>query len=56
MPDWSYQTVFRPILMRMPAASRVLFMEKGQVRFSGPAAELAGRDDLLRSVFLGAAS
>jgi hypothetical protein len=28
-------------------------MEKGQVRFSGPAADLRGRDDLLRSVFLG---
>jgi ABC-type branched-subunit amino acid transport system ATPase component len=40
--------------LAMEAASRVLFMEKGQVRFSGSAAELRGRDDLLRSVFLGA--
>jgi ABC-type branched-subunit amino acid transport system ATPase component len=39
--------------LAMEAASRVLFMEKGQVRFSGSAAELRGRDDLLRSVFLG---
>ena len=40
--------------LAMEAAQRVLFMEKGQVRFSGSAAEMRGRDDLLRSVFLGA--
>ena len=40
--------------LAMEAARRVLFMEKGQVRFSGSAADLRGRDDLLRSVFLGA--
>jgi branched-chain amino acid transport system ATP-binding protein len=40
--------------LAMEAAERVLFMEKGQVRFSGSAAEMRGRDDLLRSVFLGA--
>ncbi|MFM8304123.1 MAG: ATP-binding protein [Actinomycetota bacterium] len=34
-------------------ADRAVFLEKGQVRFSGPAAELAGRDDLARAVFLG---
>jgi ABC-type branched-subunit amino acid transport system ATPase component len=28
------------------------FMEKGEIRFDGPAADLLGRDDLLRSVFL----
>ena len=28
------------------------FMERGQIRFDGPAADLLGRDDLLRSVFL----
>jgi ABC-type branched-subunit amino acid transport system ATPase component/ABC-type branched-subunit amino acid transport system permease subunit len=33
-------------------AERAVFMERGQVRFSGPTAELIGRDDLLRSVFL----
>ncbi|HXA43658.1 MAG TPA: ATP-binding cassette domain-containing protein [Candidatus Solibacter sp.] len=31
---------------------RAVFMEKGQVRFSGPTAELVDRPDLLRSVFL----
>ena len=34
-------------------ADRAIFMEKGQVRFDGPAAELAERDDLARAVFLG---
>jgi ABC-type branched-subunit amino acid transport system ATPase component/predicted MFS family arabinose efflux permease len=34
-------------------ADRAVFMEKGQVRFEGPAADLAGRDDLVRAVFLG---
>src|SRR5262245_6694104 len=34
-------------------ADRAVFLEKGQVRFSGPAGELAGRDDLARAVFLG---
>ena len=38
-------------------AQRAVFMEKGEVRFSGPTSELLGRDDVLRSVFLeGAAS
>ncbi len=37
-------------------ADRAIFMEKGQVRFDGPAAELAERDDLARAVFLGAPS
>ncbi len=34
-------------------ADRAIFLEKGRVRFSGAAAELAGRDDLARAVFLG---
>ncbi|MHB1446173.1 MAG: ATP-binding cassette domain-containing protein [Acidimicrobiales bacterium] len=33
-------------------AHRAVFMEKGQVRFSGETADLADRPDLLRSVFL----
>jgi ABC-type branched-subunit amino acid transport system ATPase component/predicted MFS family arabinose efflux permease len=35
-------------------ADRALFMEKGSVRFEGSTAELIGRDDLARAVFLGA--
>ncbi|MEE2768857.1 MAG: ATP-binding protein [Actinomycetota bacterium] len=34
-------------------ADRAIFLEKGQVRFEGPAHELADRDDLARAVFLG---
>jgi branched-chain amino acid transport system ATP-binding protein len=37
-------------------ARRAVFMEKGQVRYDGPAEELLRRQDLLRSVFLGAAA
>ncbi len=37
----------------LAVADRAVFLEKGQVRFSGPAAELAQRDDLARAVFLG---
>jgi ABC-type branched-subunit amino acid transport system ATPase component/predicted MFS family arabinose efflux permease len=34
-------------------ADRAVFMEKGQVRFEGPIADLIERDDLARAVFLG---
>ena len=34
-------------------SDRAIFMEKGQIRFEGPAEELAERDDLARAVFLG---
>ncbi len=34
-------------------ADRAVFLEKGRVRFEGPAEELAARDDLARAVFLG---
>ena len=33
-------------------AQRAYFLERGQVRFDGPTAELVERDDLVRSVFL----
>jgi ABC-type branched-subunit amino acid transport system ATPase component/sugar phosphate permease len=39
----------------LSVADRAVFMEKGQVRFDGPAQELAERDDLARAVFLGSA-
>ena len=35
-------------------ADRAVFLEKGEVRFRGPTAELLERPDLLRSVFIGA--
>jgi ABC-type branched-subunit amino acid transport system ATPase component/predicted MFS family arabinose efflux permease len=34
-------------------ADRAIFLEKGEVRFEGPAAELAERGDLVRAVFFG---
>ena len=37
----------------LQVADRAVFLEKGEVRFEGPAHELAERDDLARAVFLG---
>src|SRR3546814_9985790 len=37
-------------------AERAVFMEKGEVRFTGPTAELLERPDILRSVFIAGAS
>ncbi len=37
-------------------AKRAAFMEKGEVRFEGPTAELLERPDILRSVFIAGAS
>ena len=34
-------------------SDRAVFLEKGRVRFEGPASELLDRDDLARAVFLG---
>ena len=34
-------------------ADRAIFMEKGHVRYTGPARQLLERDDLARAVFLG---
>jgi branched-chain amino acid transport system ATP-binding protein len=36
----------------MSLARRAFFIERGEVRFDGPTAELMERDDLLRPVFL----
>ncbi|MEY2570680.1 MAG: hypothetical protein QOE63_1030 [Acidimicrobiaceae bacterium] len=37
-------------------ADRAVFLERGQVRFTGPARELVDNGDLVRAVFLGTAS
>jgi ABC-type branched-subunit amino acid transport system ATPase component/sugar phosphate permease len=37
-------------------AERCFFMERGEIKFDGPTAELMARDDLLRPVFLGTAA
>ena len=41
--------VEQSVNVALTVAERAVFMEKGQVRFDGPAAELAERDDLARS-------
>ena len=38
----------------LAVADRAIFLEKGEVRFEGPAARLLERDDLARAVFFGA--
>jgi ABC-type branched-subunit amino acid transport system ATPase component/MFS family permease len=40
----------------MSLAERCFFLERGEIRFDGPTAELLQRDDLLRPVFLGTAA
>jgi ABC-type branched-subunit amino acid transport system ATPase component/MFS family permease len=49
--------VEQSINVALTVAERACFMEKGEIRFSGPTADLLERPDILRSVFLsGAAS
>jgi branched-chain amino acid transport system ATP-binding protein len=49
--------VEQSVNVALTIAGRAYFLEKGEVRFSGPTAQLLERDDILRSVFLeGAAS
>ena len=44
--------VEQSVNVALTIASRAYFMEKGEVRFSGPTEELLERGDILRSVFL----
>ena len=44
--------VEQSVNVALTLADRAYFMEKGEVRFSGPTSELLDRTDLLRSVFL----
>jgi len=44
--------VEQSINVALSVADRAIFMEKGQVRFEGPAQELLDRPDVLRAVFL----
>ncbi len=48
--------VEQSVNVALTVAERAYFMERGRIRFSGPTAELLARPDLLRSVFLSAAS
>jgi ABC-type branched-subunit amino acid transport system ATPase component/branched-subunit amino acid ABC-type transport system permease component len=45
--------VDQSVNVALEVADRAVFLERGQVRFSGPTADLLDRPDLLRSVFLG---
>jgi ABC-type branched-subunit amino acid transport system ATPase component len=44
--------VEQSVNVALTLAHRAYFMEKGEIRFSGPTAELLERGDILRSVFL----
>ena len=44
--------VEQSINVALTVAERAYFLEKGEVRFEGPTAELMERDDIVRSVFL----
>jgi ABC-type branched-subunit amino acid transport system ATPase component len=44
--------VEQSVNIALSLATTAYFLERGTVRFGGPAAELAERDDLVRSVFL----
>jgi branched-chain amino acid transport system ATP-binding protein len=44
--------VEQSVNVALTVAQRAYFMERGEIRFSGPTAELLERPDLLRSVFL----
>ncbi|MGI8493380.1 MAG: ATP-binding cassette domain-containing protein [Acidimicrobiales bacterium] len=48
--------VEQSINVALNLAERAVFMEKGEVRFEGPAAELLERPDILRAVFIAGAS
>jgi branched-chain amino acid transport system permease protein len=48
--------VEQSVNLALEIADRGVFLERGQVRFVGPAADLLDRPDLLRSVFLGRAA
>ena len=44
--------VEQSVNVALTVADRAYFMEKGEVRFEGPTADLLERDDIVRSVFL----
>ncbi|HET7310008.1 MAG TPA: MFS transporter [Mycobacteriales bacterium] len=48
--------VEQSVNVALTVADRAYFLEKGEVRFSGPTQELLDRDDVMRSVFLAGAT
>jgi ABC-type branched-subunit amino acid transport system ATPase component len=45
--------VEQSLTVALSVADRAIFLEKGTVRFEGPAQQLLERDDLARAVFFG---
>lgn len=45
--------VEQSVNVALSVADRAVWMEKGRIRWSGPAADLLDRADLVRAVFLG---
>ncbi|MEY4362246.1 MAG: hypothetical protein RL391_1552, partial [Actinomycetota bacterium] len=48
--------VEQSVNVALTVAERAYFLERGEIRFAGPTAELLNRPDILRSVFLSGAS
>jgi branched-chain amino acid transport system ATP-binding protein len=48
--------VEQSVNVALTVAERACFMEKGEIRFSGPTSDLLDRPDILRSVFLSGAA
>ena len=48
--------VEQSVNVALTVAHRAYFLERGEIRFSGPTAELLNRPDILRSVFLSGAT
>jgi branched-chain amino acid transport system ATP-binding protein len=54
--DTTIVIVEQSVNVALNLAERAVFMEKGEVRFEGPTAELLERPDILRSVFIAGAA
>jgi len=54
--DTTIVIVEQSVNVALNLAQRAVFMEKGEVRFTGPTSELLDRPDILRSVFISGAS
>jgi branched-chain amino acid transport system ATP-binding protein len=48
--------VEQSVNVALTVAERAVFMDKGEIRFDGPVAELLARNDIMKSVFFGGAA
>ncbi|MFN2538959.1 MAG: MFS transporter [Mycobacteriales bacterium] len=51
----SIMIIEQSVNVALNLAKRAIFLDRGKVRYDGPTEDLAGRGDLLRSIFLGQA-